>query len=178
MGHWTGAGLHESGDKCQGRHARGGRLSIRTDAVDIDHGFIKEHGFGKEGEYYAFVSVTDTGAGIDMETSEKIFEPFFTTKEVGKGTGLGLSMVYGIIKQHEGYIHVYSEPGHGTTFSIYFPLLQGKADETEPDEMRPIERGTETMLLAEDNDEVRTGTKTMLEEFGYKVIEAADGEHE
>jgi len=90
----------------------GGLLSIKTEKIDIDEEFIKEHGFGKEGGY-ALIAITDTGAGMDRETREKIFEPFFTTKEVGKGTGLGLSMVYGIIKQHEGYINVYSESGRG-----------------------------------------------------------------
>ena len=153
----------------------GGRLTIRTDTVDIDHGFIKEHGFGREGTY-ALVSVTDTGPGMDRATREKIFEPFFTTKEVGKGTGLGLSMAYGIIKQHEGYINVNSEQERGTTFRIYLPLIREKAEEIKHDDMYPIKRGTETILLAEDNDDVRTGTTSVLEEFGYTVIEAVDGE--
>ncbi len=131
----------------------GGLLTIKTETLDIDHEFIREHGFGKEGKY-ALISFTDTGIGIDRETREKIFEPFFTTKEVGKGTGLGLAMVYGIIKQNEGYINVYSEPGKGTTFKIYLPLIQGKAEEIKPEVRQPVEKGTETVLLAEDETEV------------------------
>ncbi len=115
---------------------KGGLLTIGTETLDIDEEFIKEHGFGNEGEY-ALISLTDTGAGMDRETREKIFEPFFTTKEVGKGTGLGLSMVYGIIKQHEGYINVYSEPGRGTTFRIYLPLIEAKVDEIKPEVIQP-----------------------------------------
>ena len=133
----------------------GGFLTIGTETIAIDEEFIKEHGFGKEGEY-ALIAVTDTGAGMDRETREKIFEPFFTTKEVGKGTGLGLSMVYGIIKQHEGYINVYSEPGSGTTFRIYLPLIEAKVEKIKPEVIQPVERGTETVLLAED-EEARSG---------------------
>ena len=153
----------------------GGLLTIGTETVDIDHEFIREHGFGKEGKY-ALISLTDTGAGMDRETREKIFEPFFTTKEVGKGTGLGLSMVYGIIKQHEGYINVYSEPGRGTTFRIYLPLIEAKVEEIKPEVIQPIETGTETVLLAEDETAVREFTKKLLEEYGYKVITAANGQ--
>jgi CheY-like chemotaxis protein len=154
---------------------KGGLLTIGTETLDIDNEFIKEHGFGKDGEY-ALISLTDTGAGIDRETREKIFEPFFTTKEVGKGTGLGLSMVYGIVKQHEGYINVYSEPGSGTTFRIYLPLIEAQAEKIKPEVMQTTERGTETVLLAEDETEVREFTKKLLEEYGYKVITAASGQ--
>ncbi len=153
----------------------GGFLTIGTETIAIDNEFIKEHGFGKEGEY-ALIAVTDTGAGMDRETREKIFEPFFTTKEVGKGTGLGLSMVYGIIKQHEGHINVYSEPGRGTTFRIYLPLIETKVDKIKPEVIQPAETGTETVLLAEDESEVREFTKKMLEEYGYKVITAGSGQ--
>jgi PAS domain S-box-containing protein len=153
----------------------GGLLSIRTDPFDINHEFIKEHGFGEEARY-ALISVTDTGAGMDRETSGKIFEPFFTTKEVGKGTGLGLAMVYGIIKQHNGYINVYSEPGHGTTFRIYLPLTQAKEQELKPEVTEPVSTDSATILLAEDEAVVREFTKKLLEEYGYTVIEAIDGE--
>ncbi len=154
----------------------GGLLTIRAETADIDHEYIREHGFGKEGKY-ALISFTDTGSGMARETREKIFEPFFTTKEVGKGTGLGLAMVYGIIKQNEGYINVYSEPGIGTTFRIYLPLIQAKAEEIEPKEViHHIERGTETVLLAEDETAVREFTRELLEENGYTVIEAIDGQ--
>jgi len=96
----------------------GGRLTIKTEHIELNHEFVKAHGYGKPGSY-AVISVEDTGQGIDEKTKERIFEPFFTTKEVGKGTGLGLAMAYGIIKQHDGYINVYSEPGRGTTLKIY-----------------------------------------------------------
>lgn len=153
----------------------GGLLSIRTEPFDIDHEFIKEHGFGKEAPF-ALISVSDTGTGMDRETSGKIFEPFFTTKEVGKGTGLGLALVYGIIKQHAGYINVYSEPGQGTTFKIYLPLEHGKGEELNSEGTEPIAAETETILLAEDEAVVREFTKKLLEEYGYTVIEATDGE--
>ncbi len=152
---------------------KGGLLTIGTETVAIDNEFIKEHGFGKEGEY-ALIAFTDTGAGMDRETKEKIFEPFFTTKEVGKGTGLGLSMVYGIIKQHEGYINVYSEPDIGTTFRIYLPLTEAKVDEIKPEVIQTIETGTETVLLAEDEAAIREFIKKLLEEYGYNVITAVD----
>ena len=153
----------------------GGHLTIETEIIAIDPEFIKKHGYGIEGDY-ALIAVTDTGAGMDAGTAEKIFQPFFTTKEVGKGTGLGLSMVYGIIKQNNGYINVYSEPGQGTTFKIYLPLIREKAEEIKPEVIQPVERGTETVLLAEDAHDVRVFTKMYLEELGYKVIEAVDGE--
>ncbi|MFA4919623.1 MAG: PAS domain S-box protein [Thermodesulfovibrionales bacterium] len=153
----------------------GGLLTIETETVDIDQGFIKEHGYGKEGSY-AVISVTDSGTGMDRETREKIFEPFFTTKEVGKGTGLGLSTVYGIIKQHDGYINIYSEPGRGTTFKIYLPIIEAKVDEIKPEVIKPLEICTETILLAEDETAVREFTMKLLEKYGYKVIDAVDGE--
>jgi len=114
--------------------------------------------------------------GMDEKTIKRIFEPFFTTKEVGKGTGLGLSIVYGIVKQHNGYINVYSELGKGTVFKIYLPLTEFKTKETELTQFTIPKGGTETVLLAEDDADVRRLTKTTLEEFGYKVIEAVDGE--
>jgi PAS domain S-box-containing protein len=154
---------------------KGGLLNIGTETINLGHEFIKEHGFGKEGEY-AHISVTDTGVGMDRKTREKIFEPFFTTKEIGKGTGLGLAMAYGIIKQHEGYINVYSEPGKGTTFRIYLPLIQAQVEEIKPEAIQTIEKGTETVLLAEDGTEVREITKRLLEDNGYNVITAADGQ--
>ncbi len=153
----------------------GGFLSMETQVVTIDHGFINTHGFGKPGRY-ALISAADTGTGMDEETKKRIFEPFFTTKEVGKGTGLGLAIVYGIIKQHNGYITVYSEPGKGTTFRIYLPVVEAKIEGIEPGEAFFLAGGNETILLAEDEKEVRGLTKTVLEEFGYKVIEAVDGD--
>jgi CheY-like chemotaxis protein len=154
----------------------GGHLVITTDEVRFDEGYIKTHGYGKPGKY-ALISVTDTGMGMDKEIQSRLFEPFFTTKEVGKGTGLGLAIIYGIVKQHEGYIDLYSEPGTGTTFKIYLPLRDTGATQAEIPEEIPLQalRGTETILLVEDDDEVRKATRKMLEEFGYPVIEAVDG---
>lgn len=153
----------------------GGVLTIEVEKVGMDDEFVKAHGFGKSGEY-ALVSVSDTGDGIDEKTRERIFEPFFTTKEVGKGTGLGLAIVYGIVRQHGGFIYVYSEKGKGTTFRIYLPAIGAvpKA-KTEAVHERP-RGGGETLLLAEDNSEVREIIRTILDEFGYNVIEAVDGE--
>ena len=153
----------------------GGVLIIKTGMMKLDEEYIKSHGYGKTGKY-AVISVTDTGFGMDEKTRERIFDPFFTTKDLGKGTGLGLSIVYGIIKQHNGYINVYSEPGKGTTFRIYLPLTKSKIEETKISEEAHSIGGTETILLAEDESDVREITKTVLEEFGYKVIEAVDGE--
>jgi signal transduction histidine kinase/ActR/RegA family two-component response regulator len=125
--------------------------------------------------HYAIISVADTGTGIDETIRERIFDPFFTTKEVGKGTGLGLSMVYGIINQHGGRIDVSSEPGKGTTFKIYIPLSDEIVAEDEAEELPEPEGGTETILLAEDNDDMRSLLKIVLKKHGYNVIEAVDG---
>jgi PAS domain S-box-containing protein len=153
----------------------GGSLIIKTELTEINHEFIKAYGYGRPG-FYALISVEDTGHGMDEKTKERIFEPFFTTKEVGKGTGLGLSMVYGIIQQHDGYINVYSEPGKGSTFKIYLPLIKSKVEEAELVVHPVLKRGTETVIVAEDDSQVRELIKEVLEGFGYKVMEAADGE--
>ncbi|MCX5806435.1 MAG: response regulator [Proteobacteria bacterium] len=153
----------------------GGTLTIETSIADIDDGFFRAHGFGKPGRY-VLTTISDTGTGMDEATCEKIFDPFFTTKEVGKGTGLGLATVYGIIKQHDGYITVYSEIGHGTTFRIYLPAARIKVDDKQ-DSVTIIERGNETVLIAEDNEEVRSFMCEVLQEYGYKIIEATDGEN-
>ena len=152
---------------------KGGRLRIETREVEIDSEFMRIHGYGKPGPY-ALISVSDTGTGMDATTQEKIFEPFFTTKEVGKGTGLGLSIVYGIAKQHGGYINAYSEPGLGTTFRIYLPVISVEACTAQPS---PIDAkgGSETILLAEDNPETRSIAGEILRMSGYTVIEAVDG---
>jgi two-component system cell cycle sensor histidine kinase/response regulator CckA len=153
----------------------GGSLFIRTEPVPMDDKFTHAHGYGKPGDY-ACISLSDTGVGMDEKTREKIFEPFFTTKELGKGTGLGLAMVYGIIKQHDGYLNVYSEPGRGTTFKLYLPRVsQAVREEEKPESSFPA-GGTETALLAEDDECVRKANKEILEKFGYIVIEATDGE--
>jgi len=156
---------------------KGGLLSIATERIRLDEEFITTHGGSGASGMYALLTVTDTGTGMDMETCRKIFDPFFTTKEIGKGTGLGLAVVYGIVKQHDGYITVYSEPGLGTTFRIFLPLHEsaGNSMEMEPKNVIPV-RGTETVLLAEDDESVRNMVLELLQNFGYKVIVAVDGE--
>jgi len=153
----------------------GGTLTIETGVVTIDEEYVRDHIFAKSGSH-AVLSVSDTGAGMDEETRQKIFEPFFTTKGVGKGTGLGLSIVYGIIKQHDGNINVYSEPGIGTTFKIFLPLIKAAVEEIKPVETLTPGRGTETVLLAEDDTAVRKLIKEALLKYGYSVMEAEDGE--
>ncbi|HEY6838591.1 MAG TPA: PAS domain S-box protein [Geobacteraceae bacterium] len=153
---------------------RGGELAINTSVTHLDREFIRTHGYGEPGEY-ALLCVSDSGTGMDEATAQRIFEPFFTTKDVGKGTGLGLSVAYGIVKQHNGYITCYSEPGNGTTFRIYLPAVNAEIaarDETPGEAPRG---GTETILLAEDDHQVRVLTRKLLERFGYTVIEATDG---
>jgi len=124
---------------------------------------------------YALISVSDNGIGIDVSKRDKIFEPFFTTKEIGKGTGLGLSIVYGIIRQHGGNVQVCSEPGQGTTFKIYLPIAENASEEEKKEEVVLPEHGTETVLVAEDDEALRRLSKSVLEIFGYTVITAADG---
>ena len=154
----------------------GGFLGIRADIVEIDDAFIKKHGFGKAG-MYALVSVSDTGMGMDEKTRARIFEPFFTTKEEGKGTGLGLAIVYGIITQHNGYIDAESEPGKGTIFRIYLPTIQQETRKGKTETFVVSTGGTETILVAEDEELVRMVIKITLEKHGYRVIEAVDGEN-
>ena len=153
----------------------GGALTIKTEEIELGADFITAHGYGKPGKY-ALISISDTGAGMNEATREKIFEPFFTTKELGKGTGLGLAIVYGIVKQHEGTINVYSEPGKGTTFRIYIPLSLSAIDEARTERAKPPRGGTETILLAEDDEQVRKLTENVLRDFGYRVIAAVDGQ--
>ena len=154
----------------------GGALTIETGVQEIDESFIHAYGYGEVGNYVV-LSVSDTGKGMDAEMRKKIFEPFFTTKEVGRGTGLGLSIVYGVIKQHNGYINVYSEPDEGTTFRIYLPqVYEEDADaEKEPAPEHP-RMGSETILLAEDDETIRELAGSILRQYGYDVILARDGE--
>jgi two-component system cell cycle sensor histidine kinase/response regulator CckA len=153
----------------------GGLLTISTERIALDNEFIRTHGFGDTG-MYVLVSVSDSGIGMDEKILERIFEPFYTTKETGKGTGLGLAIVYGIVKQHNGYINVYSEPGKGTTFKIYLPVFIGDSEKIEISEPTAPMRGSETVLLAEDEPVVRNLTRSLLEENGYTVVEAEDGQ--
>ncbi|HEX9006081.1 MAG TPA: ATP-binding protein, partial [Bacteroidota bacterium] len=151
----------------------GGVLEIRTDELDVAE---SRAGFPLDSGSYAVLSVTDTGRGLDDETKQRIFEPFFTTKELGKGTGLGLSIVYGIIQQHEGKINVYSEPGKGTTFKIYLKLANSAVAQLDAAAQPQIVGGKETILVAEDDRDVRKFMTDTLREYGYTVIEAVDGE--
>lgn len=153
----------------------GGLLQIGVAPVTITADFERAHGFGKPGSY-ALITVSDTGTGMSEETQRRIFEPFYTTKEVGKGTGLGLSIVYGIVKQHHGYICVYSEAGKGTTFTLYLPLTDPKGSPAGESEVLFAPKGKEAILLIEDDQEVREALRRLLEEWGYSTIEAFDGE--
>jgi hypothetical protein len=122
------------------------------------------------------ISVSDTGVGMTLEVRERVFEPFFTTKEKGKGTGLGLSTVYGIVKQSGGNIWVYSEPGQGTTFKIYLPRVDEPLEELKREvEVKEIPRGSETILVVEDEEDVRKLAVRVLKKQGYKVLEAPQG---
>jgi polar amino acid transport system substrate-binding protein len=154
----------------------GGVFTVRSDRAVLDSSFTDFHNYDAPPGNYAVLTVSDTGTGISKEHIDHIFEPFFTTKDVGKGTGLGMAIIYGIIKQHNGFINVYSEPGHGTTFRIYLPIDE-KANgfhtiETEP--VPPV-GGNETILVAEDEPSVRELVAKVLESHGYNVILAEDG---
>jgi hypothetical protein len=155
---------------------RGGKFILETAAVSFDKDFEEQHQPMAAGKY-VLLAVSDTGSGMDETTVSRIFEPFFTTKEKDKGTGLGLSNVYAIVRQSAGHILVYSEPGHGTTFNIYLPCADhkiGLASKPEVETTGPKRQGT-TVLLVEDDDDIRGLTREVLHEHGYTVIEANDG---
>jgi two-component system, cell cycle sensor histidine kinase and response regulator CckA len=153
----------------------GGKLVIETSNAELDYGYLTSHPLMKAGPYVQLV-VTDSGIGMDAETQAHIFEPFFTTKEKGKGTGLGLATVYGIVKQSGGFIWVYSELEKGTSFKIYLPRLNQAEDHVgTPQNTLELPMGTETVLLTEDEQDVREIAKEFLESGGYRVIEAKDG---
>jgi len=158
---------------------QGGQLVIKTELVQLDESYCRFHPYALPG-CYAVLSVSDTGAGMDEKTRERIFEPFFTPKERGEGAGMGLATIYGIVKQHGGFIHVYSELGHGSLFRVYLPVPEGAATEGESqaaDFCKSLNlRGTETILLAEDHDSIREMARQSLVNFGYRVLAANDGE--
>jgi PAS domain S-box-containing protein len=153
----------------------GGQLTIETSNVTLDENYQDHYPYAQPGKYVE-LQVSDSGSGMDERTKAHIFEPFFTTKQVGKGTGLGLSMAYGIVKQHDGYINVYSEPGHGTTFKIYLPVTDSAVEATGVIVEPEVLGGTETILLAEDDEGLRNLASDVLDQLGYTVLLAKDGE--
>ena len=154
----------------------GGKLILETGVFDFDEAFARAH-HGMTAGRYAMLAISDNGIGMDEATRSRIFEPFFTTKETGKGTGLGLATVYGIVKQAGGHIWVYSEVGHGTTFKIYLPSAEKKLAQAEvrAEDSLPARREDVTVLLVEDDQVMRRLTRKMLEEHGYRVLEAESG---
>jgi len=155
---------------------KGGTISITAETMLVDNDFILAEGFGTSG-YYAMLTVTDNGEGMEEDVVKHIFEPFYTTREVGKGTGLGLSIVYGVIKKHNGYITCQSTAGMGTSIRVFLPLLSEvqvpEAIKTE--NKAPVNSGSDVILIAEDDETTRSLTRKILEEFGYVVLEAQDG---
>jgi len=157
---------------------KGGKLTVGTANADLDKNYFRERGIHEETPgHYVMLTISDTGSGMDKETQEHIFEPFFTTKEVGKGTGLGLSTVYGIVKQNNGFIWVYSEPGQGSTFKIYLPKVKGDAKPKEKEQTPNDDlSGSETVLIVEDNDSLRNFAQKILYIYGYSTLNAKNGE--
>jgi PAS domain S-box-containing protein len=155
---------------------KGGKLSIGTASAEIDDDYVRQHPESRAGTFVR-LTVTDTGCGMDRQTLDRIFEPFFSTKEVGKGTGLGLATVYGIVKQHQGWIEVTSQVGGGTTFKIYFPATARESAATAETSAAPraVRGGKETILLVEDEPVLRELVREILGQYEYRVIEAASG---
>jgi CheY-like chemotaxis protein len=154
----------------------GGKLTIETSNTHLDHAYGAQNTGVPPGQYVV-VCVSDTGTGMPAETLDRVFEPFFTTKDIGRGTGLGLSMVYGFVKQSGGHVKLYSEPGEGTTVKLYLPRLAGQAaeDREEAQPLAPEGTSEETILVCEDDDDVRAYSVEVLRELGYRVLEAHDG---
>ena len=153
--------------------SQGGKLVLATENVHFNDKLCRKCGDNMSG-WYVMLSVTDNGVGMDKGMQDKIFEPFYTTKEVGKGTGLGLSTVFGIARQHGGHVNFSSEPGQGTTFRVYLPVSEKRAEEQKEDVKKAALHGHETILLIEDEDAVRRVTTRILQVHGYKVLEAAN----
>ncbi len=154
---------------------RGGTLHVEVRRARLGAADRPLHAWVEPGSYVS-VALSDTGVGMDSETLARVFEPFFTTKPVGVGTGLGMSMAYGLVKQHRGYLHIYSEVGQGTTAKVYFPALrdQGMSEVETPDEGLP--GGTESILLVEDDQTMRVAAQQLLSKVGYRVLTAVNGE--
>jgi len=156
---------------------KGGKLTIETANIDLRESYFHKHGIEEKPGSYVMLTISDTGSGMSKETQEHIFDPFFTTKEVGKGTGLGLSTVYGIIKQSNGFVWVYSKPGQGSTFKLYLPRAEGDADSGEKQRFPVIKLdGSETILIVEDDEGLRKFAQNVLQQHGYRVLDAENGE--
>jgi two-component system cell cycle sensor histidine kinase/response regulator CckA len=156
----------------------GGKLTIETANIDLDENYFTDHGIvEKQPGSYVVLTVSDTGIGMDKVVQEHIFDPFYTTKEKGKGTGLGLSTIYGIVKQNNGFIWVYSEPGEGSTFKIYLPKVKRDVKEEEK-EQTTVENlsGSEIVLIVEDDTSIRKLAQKSLQPHGYRVLVAENGE--
>jgi CheY-like chemotaxis protein len=154
----------------------GGDLYLKTENVVLDAEFVNSKPYKVEPGDYIKITVTDTGIGIDRETRERIFEPFFTTKEMGRGTGLGLASVYGVIKNHGGYINVYSEIDQGTAFTIYLPASRKKIEKQIEKTVATLALGTGTILLIDDEEMIIKVGKELLQELGYDVLSARSGQ--
>lgn len=154
----------------------GGRLTIETGNTFLDEDYVAAIAEPVATGQYVMVAVTDTGVGMDAATLAHVFEPFFTTKQVGQGTGLGLSQVYGFIRQSNGHVRIYSEPGHGTTAKLYLPRSAASAQRERylPDSTASL-GGDETILVVEDHDDLRSYSVGVLQELGYRVFEAPNG---
>jgi CheY-like chemotaxis protein len=152
----------------------GGRITIETENVLVNGEYTRTHPWARPGRY-VILTVTDTGVGMDAEIRKHLFEPFFTTKEQGKGTGLGLATVYGIVQQHQGLLHVYSEVGKGSTFKVYLPVVERLAAEVGSKVDTAVPGGNETILVAEDEELVRAVVVRILSNAGYEVLVATNG---
>ena len=155
----------------------GGILTVELDEIDIP-GQDQTTDFDIPAGRYLMLKVNDTGKGMDQQTLKKIFDPYFTTKEIGEGTGLGLSLVYGIVEDHGGYIRVYSDPGKGSTFNIFFPITdKNKLSADKKSDSGPLAKGTETIMIVDDEDAILTSTQELLEDYGYKASAFSNGSY-